>query len=103
MVQAEIAQAVSQKNATSLDAIKAEKNIEMQKSQLRSEPNFTTYEKDIDGYLSRMDLQSKLNPDSVRTLYWMMVGKNQKQQVETANQEAQLKKTVIEKQNRRHR
>ena len=98
LVQSEIAQASAQKNALSLDEMRADKNIEMQKNQLRKESDYELYEKEIDQYLGRMDLQSRLNPNSVRTLYWMVKGKNYKEIVEAKKQEAQLQTVAIEQQ-----
>jgi len=98
LMQTEIAQAMTRKSAEQLNGIMAEKNIERQKNSLRNDPDFSRYESEVDEYLDKMDMNSRMNPNSVQTLYWMVKGKHHQEEVEAAAREAQLKTEAIESQ-----
>ena len=95
------------KNAlTPLDTLKADREIERQKRDLRNSGiDYTPFESDIDAILNRMDSKSKLNPQAVRTVLNLVKGqkydeilRQQEERKKQSEEEAQAKTAVIEEQ-----
>jgi hypothetical protein len=98
IIQAEMAQAITRKETESLSELRAEREVEKQKSKLRSLPEFVQLETEVDNYLSKMDNSSKMNPQAVKTVYNLIRGGKIDEILKTKEQEIQLKTAEIEKQ-----
>jgi hypothetical protein len=99
MLQAEIANAISQQQQLPIEELRASNSIEEQKRALReSDPDFTKFEKDIDKHLKRMDAKSRQNPKAVYTIYNMILGENYKKLLKEREQEVSSKTAEIEAQ-----
>lgn len=99
IMQAEIANAITQKALSPVDELKAERQVENQKSKLRTaKSDFAQFEGEIDKYLNRMDTKSKSNPSAVETVYYIVRGKKLEDMLKAKEEEARLKSVEIEDQ-----
>jgi hypothetical protein len=99
IMQAEIANAITQKALSPVDELKAERIVENQKARLRaSRSDFAQLEGEIDKYLGRMDTKSKSNPAAVETVYYIVRGRKLEDMLKAKEEEARLKSAEIEDQ-----
>ena len=106
LLNAEMANSIAIQRLAPVNEMKADNSIEVQKRTLREkDPFFAKLEPDVNKYLAKLNVQAKLNPQAVTTVYNYVKGEKftelmnaQKEKETQVKEETQVKTAVIEDQ-----